>query len=526
MSHAFASRIAKWWQQPVNRVIALLLPLYAIALGLHMQAYGSAADPAGYLNNARLLGKGMVSAAQTVIPGLDANKFQPMTFVPSTFRPVGGGRMIPIYPAGLPLAVLSVARITGWDAAPPVTMLVMAILGILATAWLGVEMGLPRTWAWFAALLLAASPLYILMSLQLMSDVPALVCVTTAVALAWKSRARDAWALLSGIMVAYAVFVRPTNLLVMVPVGVCLGFAWRRWLFLALAGAPGAILWCLCNHAATGHFLETGYGNLTGRFTWSAVPATWLFYVRWLPVLFTPVALFALGLPWLLRRSVHPALMLIVWIFAFFAFYSTDTDTVTSWGCLRYLLPALPACLVGALLVLRRLLQAPGAARITTPFVAKISPALSVTAVIVFGIACVLRLHLGKLVKFGAVFPSAVHWAQTHIPDNAVVMGHGMTATFYCYTPCTLVRMDQLNPEQWSEIVKACAAIHRPVYAVIYYPYDMEPLDEKQAQTKDWTTNVGEYLEKQFPGNWKQAGRVDTASFWKLDMEGSVQDQP
>jgi len=42
MNHSFASRIAEWWRQPVNCAIAVLLVIYAIGLGLHMQAYGAA----------------------------------------------------------------------------------------------------------------------------------------------------------------------------------------------------------------------------------------------------------------------------------------------------------------------------------------------------------------------------------------------------------------------------------------------------------------------------------------------------
>ena len=73
-----------------------------------------------------------------------------------------------------------------------------ALFGLWLVYRLGREAGLEAGWAWLGALLLAASPLYIFMSLQVMSDVPALVWVTAAVLCAWKSRERTWLALLGG----------------------------------------------------------------------------------------------------------------------------------------------------------------------------------------------------------------------------------------------------------------------------------------------------------------------------------------
>ncbi|HWB60853.1 MAG TPA: hypothetical protein VG733_15255, partial [Chthoniobacteraceae bacterium] len=295
---------SRWWRDPFYWGIALLLAAYAVVLAMNMEAYAAGPDPSGYLNSARLLAIGKIRTEQRTVPGVDVKGLPPMAFVPYAFRPVGEKQMIPTYPIGLPLAVIAAAHVTGWNLAPHATMLAMALLGILATAWLGCVLGLPGKWAWFGAILLGTSPLYLTMSLVLMSDVPALVCLTCAIAAAWKSRECGLkWAFVAGVAVACGVFVRPTNALAIFPAAMCMGISWRRWGMFCLGGLPGAVLWCLYNRAANGHFFETGYGQVAEPIAAQWIPGGWLFYIRWLPVLLTPVVLFAAALPWLALRG-------------------------------------------------------------------------------------------------------------------------------------------------------------------------------------------------------------------------------
>lgn len=511
------------WRDPFIWFAVVLLVLYAMSLGWNMRAYGAGADPSGYLNNAMLLGSGRIMTTARVVPGADAAKFQPMTFVPYAFRPGRHGKIYPVYSTGLPLAVAGVALLTGWKAAPGTAMLAMGMLGIAATVWLGRELGLPRRWALLGGMLVAASPVYFAMSTVLMSDVPALVSVTCAVALAWKSRGRGMWALAAGVAMAYAVFVRPTNALAVLPVAVCLGFSWRRWLLFDLGGFPGAVLWLLYNKSTSGHLFETGYGStsmlLGWLFSWGVVRATWLAYARWLPILFTPVAVFAIGLPLLLRRSFAAGLMLIAWMLAFLCFYSADHDTAAKWN-LRYLLPVLPACIAGGLLVLRHLAGTAPGKRFIPVVAGKTGLAgafLAAAAVIIFSAAGREQFSPDYLGRYSATYKGAADWTQAHLPGNAVITGATATGSLFCYTKFTIARWEWLDSGQWAELVKLCAATHRPIYAVVVPPYDLEPTYRPRVAGSQQPANARQLIEL-LPGKWTRIGNVDRATFWQLQM--------
>ena len=524
----------KWWRDPLGWVMAALLVFYAVQLGMHMRAYGSGADPSGYLNNAKILGSGRMMVDPRTIPGLDVKKFQPMSFVPYAFRPGRHGKMYPVYSPGLSVAVLCAALVTGWNAAPGAAMLAMALLGILATVWLCLEMGLPRRWAWLGGALLAASPMFFAMSTVLMSDAPALTSVACAVVLAWKSRARPVWALAAGAVFAYGIFVRATNALAIFPLAVCFGFAWRRWIFFDLGGFPGAVIWCLYNKLACGHLFQTGYGDssalLGSLFSWAAIRGAWLCYTRWLPWLIPPVWLFALGLPLLLRRNFSRVLMLMAWMLAFFCFYAADRDTGAKTN-LRYLLPAFPACIAGALMVIYRLFDTDAARRLgaAAPRALRpIGPALAIAAVVVYAAYARPLYSPDTFGTYSATYKTATDWANDHLPPNSVVTCATASGSVYCYTPFTIVRWEWMVPEQWRELVAVCEADHRPIYAVVVPPYDIKELIyHPQTAGNKPIANANE-LVATLPGTWKPIGTAGAASFWQLDMteSGAAPSQP
>ena len=122
--------------------------------------------------------------------------------------------------------------------------------------------------------MLGLSPLFVFLSLQLMSDVPATVWVMAAVLAAWRSRERPWLGLVAGAALSLAVLVRPTNLLIALPVGLALGWRARRWLLFVLGGLPGAIFLGLINQTAYGSIFTTGYGQVSTAFGWIHVLPT------------------------------------------------------------------------------------------------------------------------------------------------------------------------------------------------------------------------------------------------------------
>lgn len=344
-------------------VVVILLGLYALFLTRNEGACAGGADSSGYLNKAKLFEQGAVRTPERVIAGVNDAQLHLITFLPLGFVPLDKKNMAPSYPSGLPLALLLVSRFTGWDAAPTATMVLFALLGVVFTAWLGREFGLPPAWAWFAGALLAIAPIYMNMSLLLMSDVPATIFCAAAIVFAWKSRSHPAWAVAAGFMFAASVLARPADIIMLVPAAVCFGLNWRRWVFFGLGGLPGAVFFFAHNFLAFGHPFETGYGNATGNgkinsmFSLQSIPYALAHYARLLPFALTPVGLLGFGLPFLHRRDPVRVNVLLAWIITVLGFYATYAGASHNIYLLRFQLPAFPAIMVGSMLVLREIIH-------------------------------------------------------------------------------------------------------------------------------------------------------------------------
>ncbi len=264
---------------------------------------------------------------------------------------MGPDAMVATYPIGLPLAVAAAAGVAGWTIGPDAVMVLHALAGLFLVAWLARACGLPAAAAVLAALLLATSPLYLFMSLTLMSDTPALVWTTAAVLLAWKSRdhpgvgvggrprdggggARETRQCPGDCRRSRCAWVLPGDA----------GWRCRR----RRSGRRAARhlqprrLWQRSDDRLRGHepLLRVGNGFPSLRN-----------YITWLPVLLTPVGVLALGLPLLARRAGRMAVVLTVWAAGFLVFYAVYYFTHEAWWSLRFLLPAFPPLIVGALWV-------------------------------------------------------------------------------------------------------------------------------------------------------------------------------
>jgi hypothetical protein len=492
-------RPALWKSRAVSigRIaLAISLILYGVLVARHMGAYAGGSDSSGYLNNARLVRDGHVQIERRAIPGLPPEKLPSYTYIPLGFIPVSVRDMVPTYPIGLSLLIVGISPFTGWDAAPHVTMWLHALFGVVLMFALAREAGLSRRLSWLGALVLAASPLYLFMSVQAMTDVPSLTWCAASVLFAWWSRRRDRWALAAGFSVAVAVLVRPSDLLVMIPVGICLGTAWRRWLWLALGGAPGAVFLALFNLALYGKALTSGYGDVGAIFSRAYAPLSLANYARWMPVVLTPGIILLLALPWLFRRE-SPRLMfvLLTWMAVFTGFYTFYYHTHESWWYLRFLLPAFPAAILAMLLGGRLLFS-----RLPRP-ASLVAGAVLTLAVLGWDIVWGKELTALDAGKGEHVYEQAADWARAHFPANAVIVTMQTSGALLYYTDFTLVRWDQFSGEEFTQVERACEAAHRPLYAVLF-PFEIEQ---------------EHVFEKHLPGPWTKLGNVRHVTFWRRD---------
>jgi hypothetical protein len=477
---------------------ALGFLLYALFLAHYMGVYAGGADSSGYLNNARLLAQGRVTVPMHRVPDPRPETLPSYTDVPLGFFPNQDHVTLnPIYPTGLPLLIAGMAQVAGWAHGPRLAMGLQALLGLWLVYRLARIMGLGAGLAWLGTLLLAVSPVYILMSLQAMSDMPALVWVTAAVYYAWISRDRTWLALPAGMALAMAVLVRPSDLLAAVPVALALGFSLRRWLLLIVGGLPGAIFLSVFNLAAYGSIFTTGYGSVASEFSRQVVPSTLVHYATWLPVLLTPLIVLALGLPALRRRRPLPTVLLAVWALIFPAFYVFNIHLHEFWWYLRFLLPSFPPLIVSALLVTDTLI-----ARWRLP----LRPwwlAMAGALTALNGMAWTCHFGAHHVAYDEKVYSEASAWMREHLPANAVVATMQTSGALFYYTDYPLVRWDMISPADFQRIAAACTAAGRPIYAALF-PFEIEDADQSAFQ-------------KHLNGHWTQIGAVRYVSIWRYD---------
>jgi 4-amino-4-deoxy-L-arabinose transferase-like glycosyltransferase len=482
-----------------------------LALGAGLLAYGAflfvligavpgGSDNSGYFNEARLLSQGRIHVPMRELAGIPAGD-NPYLYVPLGMKPAAGRAdwLVPTYPPGLPLLLVPASWVIGWDHAGDLVLLVHSLAGLALTFALGRMCGLTGTWPLVGAAILAASPLYLITSLQALSDVPATVWAAAAVVSALRSRERPGWALAAGACISVGFLVRPSNFLVAAPVLLAVGLSSWRLLLVALGAVPGVATWMAINQAAYGNALESGYGAIGNEFHGGLVSGTSLFYVRWLPLLLSPVAAVAPLILLYVRSIPRVALVLFSWILAFLGFYSAYRWTHEQWWFLRFVLPAAPAFIVAGLVVLCRWFDSMKGTHAATW--------RHVLPCLVLGVAAMVEL--GQKGPFGEArtighgerkYGRVAAWINAHVPkESALVVSQASGALFY-FTDYTLLRFDNMNPSV-SQAVRASLRSHRqPLYAVLW-PMEQAVLGR-------------------LPGTWVKTGSIDDVTVWRCDWGG------
>lgn len=475
--------------------LALLLAGYGLLLWRQAGVHAGGADSSGYLNFARMLSEGRLSVAPRVLPGLPVNAAPPRAYAPLGLLPsLEEETLVPSYPSGLPLLFAAASALVGWEHGPTVVLVGHALAGLALLYGLARVAGLDRLAAGGAALALGASPLYLMFSLQAMSDVPALVWSTAAVLLAWRAARHPGFAWAAGIVLGGAVLLRPTCLLMLLPVGVALGTSWRSWLGLLLGGLPAA-LWQLSLHQALyGHPLLTGYGSQQELLSLQWVPLSLQSYARWLPALLSPLVILALGLLWPGHLERRLRGVLVSWIAASCGFYAFYYHTHETWWYLRFILPAFPAIILAALLTGRRL-----ATRLPVRW-PRWAAVASVALVLANAIAWNRHWHVLATGAHEENYPRLAKWVGTHLPADSVVLAMQASGAIFYYTDRTVVRWDLLA-SRWQEIRTAARQAGRPVYAALF-PFEVAPA-----------------LEESAPGTWTQLSEINGMTIWRLEPD-------
>ena len=298
MVRQFRALLVRAWdaRERHARWVAAAAAAFAMAVGLvkGTRVAGSA-DSYGYVSQALLWLKGLPIQAEPLAAAtpwpLSAWSVSPLGYRPG----VEAGVIVPTYPPGLPLVMAAFAGVGG----PGAVYWVVPLLGALAV-WLTYVLGrryADATSGAAAALLLAASPVFLYQLVQPMSDVP-----VTAWWLLSLWGAAAGLPAVAGAGAAVAVLTRP-NLapLAAVMMAAVLTHAYSQHrtpgaalraavaFALPLAAAVGFLLWL--NARLYGSPFMSGYGAASGLFAFGNVAVNAGRYAQWLLETQTPVVL-------------------------------------------------------------------------------------------------------------------------------------------------------------------------------------------------------------------------------------------
>ena len=489
---AFSPALRRW-------AYGALLAGYAALLFHHTSFSVGGSDSSGYLNAARLFSSGRVAEPIRGLMRLRLPDDYGQVFVPLGYTPIERpGLMAPSYPPGLALHMAVAARLAGWSRAPFLVPPLTAVACLVLFWLLARELRLPRSFALAGCALLAFFPTFVFQALQPMSDVPATAWALAAVFAAYRARARGGlgWAALAGAAYGVGVLVRPTNALLLLPLLFALPARPKAWLSFVAGGLPAAAFLGAYDTALFGRPWKTGYRTtLAEGMEWGHFPERARHYVYWLARLLTPLV----PMGWLAvaadrRAPFRDRAVLVSWFGAFFLFYCFYAP-YEAWWYTRFLLPGLPALILGALVVARDALPAKGDARIARA--AAVAGAALVVAALVVEVSFVEKNAVHRFYKSERVYPRASEMARRRVPENGIVASMQMSGALHYYTPLTYAMQNWLLPERFGALRSETESRGYRWYALLS-PFETEE------------------VRKNLPGDWREIDRAGDVVLWEL----------
>ncbi|HEX6178689.1 MAG TPA: hypothetical protein VF057_10050 [Thermoanaerobaculia bacterium] len=465
---------------------AFLLVAYFALLVANACFFASGPDTSGYLNQARLIAKLQTAAPIEPLISLRLDPSHAHLFTPYGFAPGRPFTMVATYPAGTSAHLALAAAVAGWRIAPFLVGPLAAVGCLAAIAYLARQCGLPRAWSWAAAVLLGASPPFVLIALQPASDVLATLYSLIAVVCALRSVERRRWAAAAGLAFAIGVAVRPTNVLVAVPVLLAMRARPKQLAIAAVAAAPVAAVLLWYHVARFGSLAETGYGPLRTIVSLTSIPPCLLAHADRLASTALPGA-FPLGLLAAFNAGLDRCRrsLLIGWFAVFFAFYSLY-DFCGDWSSSRFLLPAFPPLIIGFLLWARSLRTR-----------LRLLPASLVLIALSLQVVELRERRVFAIDEHESIFPRTVAWVEQQVPRDAVVLSSIVSGAYYYHADRITLRWDQLDATTADGLRDAYPS-GTPWYAVVS------------------TVEGGvERLNRHAPRKWVAVGRLRDVTLWR-----------
>jgi len=412
---------------------------------------------------------------------------------------------VPLYPIGLPLLMLIAALPFGWNIGPCLVGPLATVMSMILIYLTGLELGLRRRLSIAAAIMLGVSPTVIFMGVQPMTDVPAMCWTLAAIFGALRSKKNTAWAILAGFAFGVAFLIRPTNGLMLIPVLLSLRLTPRSLLYFGLGGLPLAAVFFTYNKIAFDNPFIMGFVQyqIFTAIKLSHFTPRFAHYTYWLAATMSPLLL----LGWLgvvINREIYwrNRLLLISWFGILLLFYCFYLDYET-WWYTRFLLPGLPALILGSLLSAQAITNLLKESVIKQKY-ARISwlPA-SLLLAAVLGSAT-YHIKLNDLINMGPglmIHKESVLWADQIVPKQTLMVSMEMGGALRFYTGRKIFRYDLMQPYQWPILKKHIVEKGYGFYALLM-PHEIE------------------LAQKNMPGKWSHLGTNNHYfSLWKFEPE-------
>ena len=471
---------------------------YAWLLLFHASFSVGGSDSSGYANTARLLTTGRIVAPVDALGELDLPNDFVRVFIPLGFEPgPRPGTTVPYYPPGFPLQLAFAGLIAGWNYGPFVLSPLSALLSLLLFYLVARELGFSRLFSTAGAAVLGLYPTFVFQGEQPMSDISATLWSLATILFALRSRRRDVWAIAAGAALGMAVLVRPTNVLLVIPLVFALALRLRSWLFFAAGAIPFAAMNAGWNFVAYRDPFKTGYsGELAGSLALSNFAERFRHYGLWLSKLFTPLVPAGWLLLWADRRAAARDRGLLFSWFGVFLLLYCFWGPYEAWWYTRYLLPGTPPLILGALLVVRDGLHVTKKDR---------AAALRrVAAVVALGAVLAVEwrwIRKNGVLEFGEgekLYPEACHWTERTARPGSLVVSMQMSGALHYYTDLPYAMWNWMDAHRFAVLRVSTESRGFRWYSLLA-PFEVPEVD------------------KIAPGaEWREIGRVEDVSLREL----------
>ena len=463
-----------WWWKVLDRGAAPMAGAVAIAAVAAGWAWGThvagGSDSYCYLNEAELLASGRARQLQpdaANIPWPDSR----WAFVPAGHAPAPGpdGAVVPICPSGYPL-LMAAARAFAGRAGMFWIVPLMGGLAVWLAFVLGRRIGDARG-GLMAAVLLAASPVFLYQIVQPMNDVPAVALWLLALVLAWRAAARPEglapmW---SGAAAGAALVVRPNLLPLAVVTALWIASARVAWrdrvlslIWFGIGALPFVLLVMAIQNAMYGGPLKSGYGDLDALFSMDHVWPNLRRYPVWLLQTHTPIVLLALAAPWVVRapqgtaaaagRAAPPGAGRARWWLLAFAAATLACYlpyvVFDAWWYLRFVLPA-----VAVILILTAVAAAALAARLRPAWRAP-ALALGCGLVAILYIEIAARRQVFELQALESRYRIAGEYVAARLPPDAAVVTVHQSGSVRFYSGRQTLVWSEVDPASFDRALE------------------------------------------------------------------------